>query len=304
MANIGAILGGAFGVIRQRPGAVAVWGLTYVVGLILIFLLVGIAVAAGSVGMGGGAPPEFSGSMIGGVLLFLLAYLLLTVVLMNAVFRSVLRPHERSVASLRLGMDEFRMLGLQIIVWIAWIVLGFIMQLLMGLLMSLLIAATANAPQIGGALLVVLGLVYMGALIWLSVRISLLYPMTFYRRSIVLDEAWDLGRGSFWAIFLSYLVVFAPVVILYFVTFGRIFLAAMGAAGDPYAAQDAGARWAESWMGEGAVLGILLAVLWLVVLILTAVLSPAVMASAAKELLIARGDYSEQDVERTAEIFE
>lgn len=297
MANIGAILGGAFGVIRHRPGAVAAWAVTYIVGMIALFALIGLCFASFDARAGGG-PPEFSGFLIVVVLIFLFGYVLLTVVLMNAVFRAVLRPQEHSYASLRLGMDEWRMVGLQIIVWIAWIVLGFIMQLVLGMLTQLLIAAAGGIPQVAGALTIALGLAYVAALTWLSVRVSLLYPMTFFRRSIVIDEAWDIGRGSFWAVFIPYLVVIAPIVILYLVTFARLFWA-LGQP-DP---DMASLEWMQSWQAGGWAVGILLALLWIGVLIFTAVMGPAAMASAAKELMIARGDYSDQDVGRTAEIF-
>lgn len=303
MANIGSIVGGAFNIIKERPGAVVAWALTYIFGMIALFLLVGL-LFAGAAAASGGGPPEFSGGMILGILLFYLGYFLLLIILMNAVFRTVLRPDERSLASLRLGMDEFRMLGLQIIVLIASMVLAFILQLVLGLVVGIVMAATRDSPQIGFAFSMVLTLAYVAAWIWLSVRISLLYPMTFYRRSIVIDEAWSLGRGSFWALFISYVIVVAPVVVLFIVTFASMFAAAAGAASDPYAAAEAMDRWQASWLDMSWGAAIALGLVWIVVLVLTAVLWPGVMASAAKELLIARGDYSEEDVERTAEIFE
>ncbi|WP_204270332.1 hypothetical protein, partial [Klebsiella aerogenes] len=52
------------------------------------------------------------------MLLLYLCLLLLVVVLMNAVFRAMLRPQEGGFAFMRLGMDEFRMLGLVVLVCI------------------------------------------------------------------------------------------------------------------------------------------------------------------------------------------
>ena len=163
MASVGSIIGGGLRVVRDRPGSVAIWGLTYIVGYIVIAVLMAL-IFAGSIGFGRmsepGQMPAFSGGFLLGMLFYLLAYVLLLSVLMNAVFRSVLRPEERSFASLRIGSDEWRMFGLVIIVVIAAIILTFIAGLLLGLVMSLMTVIAGDNVMLGTAFRVVLILAF------------------------------------------------------------------------------------------------------------------------------------------------
>jgi hypothetical protein len=44
--------------------------------------------------------------------------------------------------------------------------------------------------------------------VWVLVRVSLAYPLTFLRGRIVIGEAWRLSHGRFWTLFGGYLIVF------------------------------------------------------------------------------------------------
>lgn len=297
---IGSILGGAFGVLRDRPMAVLAWAATFVVGIFALAMLVGLII-----GSSYDVAQPLSGSVILGILLFYIGYFVLMIVLMNAVYRTVLRPQDSSFASLRFGGDEGRMVLLYILVTIGTFILSFIVNLILGLITALVMMALASSPMAAGAVSLVLGLVYTAAVIWFSIRISLIYPVSFHRRRIALDEAWDLGKGRFWTLFGAFLVVgigFAAIfgVLVYF-TFGDLIGQLAGAAGSPEMVAAAMEDWmaAQSWAN-----GVPLSLAWAVAFAIAAVVSPALLASAARELLAARGEYSEADVERAAEIFE
>jgi hypothetical protein len=175
MASVGSILGGAFGLLRERPGAVAIWAVTYCVGSLVVSM-------AMSAAMFGALTPSsadsarmmeiWMGPTFSLILLLNLVLLLLAVVLMNAVFRAMLRPEEGGFAFMRVGMDEFRMLGLVILVIMAAFIALFVGELVLLLLIGIL-AFTLGQSMITAALSFLLGLAFLCALVWAEVRLSL-----------------------------------------------------------------------------------------------------------------------------------
>ena len=310
MASVGSIVGGAFALVRDRPGSVVAWGVTYILGNLAIIFIAGL-LAAGSMGFGAtGDLPSLSGGFLVTMLLVYLGYFLLFAVLLNAVFRAVLRPDDRGFFSLRLGMDEFRMLGLLLLVLIASFVIMFIVQLLMTMVLSFLMLALGGGVM-GGVVTVVVSLLYFGAIIWVGVRLSLLYPLTFYRRAITIDGTWALTRGRFWTLFLSYLVVAVVFGVVFFAlawfTFGGMFATAAQSS-QGVGPEEAGARAMMMFaMQFSAIpLGVKIGVglLWGVLLAIVSTVFNAMLAVATRELLIDSGETPEDEAYRSAEIFE
>jgi hypothetical protein len=309
MASVGSIVGGAFAVVRDRPGAVAMWGVAYVVGVFAIVLLCGLMVMGmmPSREMIGGDPGQMFGTVILMALIFYAAYFFLLAVLMNAVFRSVLRPEERSFASLRVGMDELRMFGLVLLVAIASFILSFLGQLLLALIGSVLTLALG-----GGAIAVlvnvVLFLAYVAAWIWLGVRLSLLYPVTFYRRRITIDGAWDLSRGQFWTLFLSYLVIFAIFLVIFgtifWLTFGGLFAELAAAGKDPEAGRLVMMDFAARMSAISPLVWLMLVPVFAVISAVTFAIWNGLMAVATRELLLDSGETLDGEAEDAAAIFE
>ncbi len=305
MATVGSIIGGAFGLIRERPGAVAVWGVVYIVGTLVSYAIGGLIMGAGMMMPGQPVDPTTmmvpgAGVFLGAFLLYLLQFLL-SIVLINAVYRALLRPSESSFAFLRVGSDEFRMVGLAIIFFVGLIIFYLLMMLVMVVLGFIGGAVVGN----DGAVAVVFGflliIAFMAALTWLFVRLSLVFPMTFYRRRIAIDEGWALGKGRFWTLFGSYLVVWLIILLLVLVFFSSTFLAMAAAmrTGNPAAIEQAG------FMAGGSIATMLFTMVGLVVVSLVSfVLGYGVVGSAARELLEEKGDVPESDAYRTAEIFE
>ncbi|MES2442739.1 MAG: hypothetical protein V4574_07895 [Pseudomonadota bacterium] len=311
MASIGSIVGGAVGVVRDRPGAVAAWGVTYLVGSIaLVLLIVGLAFALGfGAPTGGyGSAPQFSGGIILEILLFYVGYFLLLVILMNAVFRTILRPEERSFFSLRLGMDEWRMLGLLILVAICSIILMIVVQLLMMLLGFIIALLAQGSPAVAaiGAALLFIG--YLCGFVWLGVRLSLLYPLTFHRRAITLDEAWSLTRGRFWTLFGAYLVIVVVLLVVcgtfFWLTLGGFFAEVARAGNDPVLARQATEEVMARIAAVPLAVQLLVGLLWAVFIAVGSVVWHGMLASAARELLLEQGEVIGADAESTAAIFE
>jgi hypothetical protein len=305
MATVGSIIGGAFGLIRERPGAVAVWGVVYIVGTLVSYAIGGLIMGAGMMMPGQPVDPTTmmapgAGVFLGAFLLYLLQFLL-SIVLINAVYRALLRPSESSFAFLRIGSDEFRMVGLAIIFFVGLIIFYLLMMLVMVVLGFLGGAVVGNDGPVAVVLGFLLVLGFMAALTWLFVRLSLVFPMTFHRRRIAIDEGWALGKGRFWTLFGSYLVVWLIILLLVLVFFSSTFLAMAAAmrTGNPAAIEQAG------FMAGGSIATMLFTMVGLVVVSLVSfVLGYGVVGSAARELLEEKGDVPEADAYRTAEIFE
>ncbi|WP_448662380.1 hypothetical protein ACG3SL_17185 [Sphingomonas sp. CJ20] len=300
MASVGAILGGAFGLIRRRPGAVVGWALIYVVGNFLIGgLRMGMTFGAMRTPRPGDLPPPAQMGLVAGITTQLLALALLAV-LMTAVFRAVLRPQEQRAASLRLGMDEVRVFVLTLLVTLAFVVAMFVLVLLDGLIVSALSVVIASP----GALIAIqfgLALGLIAALIFFQVRLSIAFPLTYYRGRLTVDEAWDLTRGHFWTIFAAQLAVVALLVLgwlaLLLAFFGDLLLAVARAHGDPNAIGLGGVQMAVRVTHMPPMLQVLFIVAILTFLALGFALATGVQASAARELLDDAGEPFEKGVE-------
>ncbi|WP_342248646.1 hypothetical protein [Sphingomonas sp. OTU376] len=299
MASVGSILGGAFGLLRERPGSVAIWAVTYCVGALAISLVMGFVVA-GTV-MPISADPStamsvWAGPMFSLMLLMNLLLLFLVVVLMNAVFRVMLRPQEGGFAFMRIGMDEFRMFGLVIMVCVAAFAAILVGELLLLLVITVLGFALGTG-MITGAISFLLFLAFVCAVVWAEVRISLIFPLTFHRRRISVDAAWELTRGRFWMLFACYFLItliFAVAIgIVVSFVMGDYFAALIAANGDQEQMRAAAEAFAARQFAMPLVTQILFGVVGAVFFAAGLALGPGLLASATRELL---GDESEASV--------
>ena len=168
--------------------------------------------------------------------------LVLFSVLGAAVFRAVLRPHEKGLARLKLGGDELRMA-------ILWIELGFLLWVVGAVVMvsvaivASVIVTVLKAP-IGEGLVTaaVCYLAVLAVMVWLSVRLSLAAPLTFATRKVQLFAAWKLTRGRFWPLFGCYLLSFIFMAIVMFAMLSVVALVALALSGGsmPLAAKSLG----------------------------------------------------------------
>jgi hypothetical protein len=309
MANIDTILSDTFGIFTRRPGSVAIWAATYlgaslVMGFAMVFAMTGTIglmpdPMAASAGFGGGAMLVMAVSYI--------AFLLLCMVLMNAVFRTVLMPEERGFASMRLGWDEFRALGLLFLYLIGFMILMFIGQLVV-LLLTALIGFVLGSPIVAGVMAMLLFLVLVGFMVWVQVRLSPLFPLSLYRHRISIDGAWALSRGRFWKLFAAYLIVLIPLIVAGLVLgwwyMGSYFAEISAAQGDPALIQAAAENFAAQQAAMGTPMRILITLGMALFTIVGTTSWFGVAASATRALLDAGSELTEEEVYRSAAIFE
>jgi hypothetical protein len=202
MANIGAIIGGGFGLIRRHPGAVLIWG--------TISAVSGVAIgwAQWRLGVPDTAAVN-AASLIGrGAVGLLLGFLSLVIstVLSAAAFRAVLRPQAGGFAFLHVGSDEARMIGLTLLLYVITIVAGIVGAAGFAFLVALIgfVTGSQAAAQTLTSLLVLAG---FGALVFVFVRLSLVYPLVLLRRGISIDDSWEATRGHFWSLLGTYILL-------------------------------------------------------------------------------------------------
>ena len=208
MANIGGIVGGGFELMRRRPGAVLCWGaLSAVGGAVLNYAQMRVVGAAspdfaahwanGGFGAGG-----FAAGLVFGVL-----SLVLSTILSAAAFRAVLWPEDRGFASIRLSMDEVRMIGLTLILYVLSLVFGLIGGLGVVFLGSLAGLLSGGSAGVAAALTFAAGTALLCLVVFVLVRLSVVYPLVLVRRRISLDAAWELTRGHFWSLLGAYVLI-------------------------------------------------------------------------------------------------
>lgn len=219
MANVGGIIAGGFGLIRRHPGPVLVWGaISAGSGVVIGWLQWRLGVPA----LEAGAPPEIAGRGALALLLSLVS-LVISTVLSAAAFRAVLRPEAGGFAFLRLGIDEARMIGLTLLLYLLSLVAGVVGAAGFAFLVALagFVTGSQGAAQ---ALAGLLALAAMAALVFVLVRLSLVYPLVLLRHRISLDDSWEATRGHFWSLLGTY-------ILLGLISFGLVMLVMIPVAG-------------------------------------------------------------------------
>lgn len=298
MASVGRILGGAFRLLREHPAAVVIWAVVYCAGSLIISLVMSYAMFGTPMPTDPAAVTQaqaWMGPVFGLVLLLYIGLLFLIVVLMNAVFRAVLRPEEGGFAFMRVGMDEFRMLGLVVLAGIAGFAAVLVGELLL-LLVVAIIGFLTGQGIVTGIVAFLLFAAFFCALIWAEVRLSLIFPLTFHRRRISVDGAWDLTRGRFWLLFACYflvgLIFIVASAIMIWATMSDYLIVIFQANGDQEQIRAAGEAFAAKQFGAPLVTKILLGVVGAVFFAAGLALGPGLLASATRELLAEGVDIS------------
>jgi hypothetical protein len=242
MLTVGTIVGGAFRLVRDKPVAVLVWGLCYMVAIGVMSAVMGRTFGAlASADKDPAAAMAQMSSMMGTILLAEFGMMILFVVLFTATQRAVLRPEQGGFAYMRIGMDELKMFALAFVL----LILLYVGMLVVGVIAAIVIGAVtvAAGPAAMGISMIFLICALLAAAIWFEVRVSLMFPLTLMTGNIAIGEGWRLSKGRFWTLFGGYFVIGLILTVLWIgalsVTMGP-YLAALGRAGsDPLAVQQA-----------------------------------------------------------------
>lgn len=206
MPTAGSIIGGAFGLVRTRPGAFLVWTLIYLAAVVGMALAMRPIYAAQ---LAPAADPRVAmaefGSQFGMLMLVQLGFYIVVMLLFTAALRAALRPEEGGFAFIRIGGDELRLTGLAFFM----VVCFYFAFIILGVILAIVAAALGAAGGVGAAIGV--GVVEAIALLclfaWVYVRLSLALPLTFMSKTFVLAQSWRLTRGRFWTLFGAYFVI-------------------------------------------------------------------------------------------------
>lgn len=247
MTGSGEILSGAFSLLARRPGAVAIWALLHAAlgSISAVFILPRLFAAMPRPTADG--TPDMATEMAamqqmlglqGISWLLSIASAFVGAVILCAAFRALLRPEEGGFASLKLGMDEVRVFAMMMVIQFGGAIVMVIVMLIAMLLGLLIWFAAGNYPAIAVLLIALLVVAILCAVIWASVRLSLLFPMTFIRREFVIDEAWKLSRGRFWTLFVPFLVLALMMGVVSSVVMVPVFLSVFASMPAPPAVED------------------------------------------------------------------
>lgn len=191
-------------------------------------------------------PPEVAMALGRMFLLYpviIIGALVVSGVLMGAVFRAVLEPDDSSFAYLRVGMRE---------VWL--VLVNFVMRLLIGFAtmpivfvamiigVAVTVMAAASSPsgpgEIPPQLPMIFGIVWflaiMGAIaiqLWLGMRLIMGLPMSFDHNQFRLFESWSFTRGHTWKLVGLLLLLVGIGIVIEIVVVGICFAIVAGVAG-------------------------------------------------------------------------
>jgi hypothetical protein len=209
MTSVGRIVRGGFAVLRAQPLAVAVWALVYVA----VVVAMAFAVRSGLPVQPAPANPRALASAMGASLFLNLVHLAIFFTLYTAAMRSVLRPSEAGIGFLRFGADELREIALGLF----FLILFYVGLIVAGIILGLIVALAIAAAGTGTAMFVAIGIavgILVAVTCWLSVRLSLAFPLTLVRGAITISESWRLTRGRFWTLFGGFFLLYLLVLLI------------------------------------------------------------------------------------------
>ena len=191
-----------FRVVRRKPTVVAWWALAYLVLFAVAFALAGpslieVMTIAETMNAANPSPADMQrlGAAYAGLAWLLPAGLLFGAVLNTAIVRAVLRPEEGRLGYLRLGADEFRVLGATLLLTLA----GAAITLLAAFAAGLLVGVASLAGQAVAWLVGLLaGAAVLALVVFLAIRFSLVVPATFTEKRMAFKESWRATKGVFW----------------------------------------------------------------------------------------------------------
>jgi hypothetical protein len=202
-----------FKVARDNPMAVVAWAL-----LSLVSLVITSVIMASLAGPAMEELKEFTGKaaevdpqamlaiyarLAPAFLLILPLSLIFSGIMYAAANRLVLKPADGSFGGLKLGNDEFRQIWVLVLVFL--VIIAVYLALVLGVVVIAALGAVIN-PILGGLLAVLAGLAALAALIWVSLRLSLIGPIAFATGKVGLSGSWNMTKGHVWPLLGAYVL--------------------------------------------------------------------------------------------------
>lgn len=208
-----------FRLIRERPKLIALWGsvtlLGSVVGMLLLVAFAGplltatyaiqADIAAGKTATDMSALDKVAEQALPGVAMYLAISMLTSAVITTAVCRAVLERGDDSLGFLKFGLDEVRML----VVNIAMTLMSLVIFVVGGTLGTL----AGAAGQMMGMI------VSLGFIVWLRVRLSLNCARTFDSGRIDIFGSFAATKDNFSSLAAGYAVALVLALVVYFLCF-------------------------------------------------------------------------------------
>lgn len=121
--------------------------------------------------------------------------MIVSAILMAAISRAVLSSGTGSFGNIRLGMDEFRVFVVTLVICILTAIVATVAFVLAAAIGGFAIAAMEGW---GGLVMALAMLAAAAFVIWLCVRWSLAVPITVAEKRFAFFDSFDLTRGRFW----------------------------------------------------------------------------------------------------------
>jgi hypothetical protein len=197
-----------FQVIRTQWRVVVGWCLFSLLAFVALVIAAVIAIGVGALAVSDRDAAGAAGSVIGGLVLGLGGAAIQWVIL-AALYRMELRPTGAP------GLYHLRFSGEEGRLFVLWLTLAAAFTVLMTvgfLVLSWVGGINGMAAGLGT-------LVFLGLVIWLSIRCSLAGPANFATGRFGLADSWRLTRGHFWSLFGMILLALCLLVLIAIVIF-------------------------------------------------------------------------------------
>lgn len=220
-----------FRLVGRKPGLIAIWALIYLLLAAAVLAAVWAVfapdlpsivaqISAARTATSGGSEPAWAIPLM--MRMRALQWtvqplaLIVGVVFTCAVYRAILRPRESGFAFIRFGGDELRLIALGIIYFFLGMAAMFVVIFVISIVGVSAYFAMAKGGQGDwvGLLAVLAGIAFACLAIWVSVRLSLGWVISFAERRLAIFDSWRLTKGQFWRMFGCYLLTWIFTVVL------------------------------------------------------------------------------------------
>ena len=220
--------------LRRRPAVIGAWTVFYILVMVATMALMAVTMGPALAELqaiqelGQEADPMASlgatGRMMGGFLMMIPFYLIVTAVGVAAGTRAILSPEKSAFGYLRLGGDELRLIVVSLVIGLVVGAAYMAGAIFVGIVIAIAGAAGGIAADSPGfiAVVVLAFLPVLLLLLWLLVRFSLAPAQTLRTRSISIFGSWRLTKGRSGKLFVTYLLVLLVYLLLYAVALAAL----------------------------------------------------------------------------------